>query len=47
LRAKVAFAVISRRLLGGEKTVVSLVNGKFNVCSVAEWRLVSGGKECP
>lgn len=45
LRVKVAFVVTSRRLMAAEKTMVSLVNGKLNICSMGEWRFVSGGKE--
>jgi tubulin monoglycylase TTLL3/8 len=46
LRFKVAFVVTSRRLLSGEKLLVNLVNGKFNLCAINEWRFMTGSKEC-
>jgi hypothetical protein len=42
---KVAFVVAGRRLMGAEKIIVSLVNGRYNLCSMGEWRFLTGGKD--
>lgn len=46
LRFKVSYVVTNRRMLSGEKLLVNLVNGKYNLCTINEWRFMTGSKDC-
>jgi hypothetical protein len=45
LKIKISYVVTNRRLLGGEKLLVNLINGRFNLCSVNEWKFLTNGKD--
>jgi hypothetical protein len=46
LKIKISYIVTNRRLLRSEKLLANLINGRFNLCTVNEWKFLTSAKDC-